>query len=302
MSLRPKRSAAPRRPRSSLRVSPSALGIEFSEEGGDGEVFDILAGDSELIGPIADFRPEVVGISVEEGFLHVAKDAAVVDHAVDGFAAGDGVGDAVEELAFAADDIDLGVLEGFADDDGLLLRDLAVDIDSGEFDGLFLVEPELEFLVLLSGFFEEFHGIGFLLDRIRIGETLGAKDFRFAHSDGGGFLGDGVGEFDFRRRFLGGGGLLGFGADDTFLGAEFGGGFRGFGSFGDIVGLFVRFEAGGFLVGFGDFGGADELVLGVGLGEGDFDLFLAVGTGEGFGILDALLLDDDGFFERRRGP
>jgi hypothetical protein len=94
---------------------------------------------------------------------------AVVHGAVHHLAGGDGAGDAVEELGFAADDVDLGVLEGLADDDGLLLGDLALDVDLCEFDDLVLVEFEFEFLVILAGFLEEFHGVGLLADGLGIG-------------------------------------------------------------------------------------------------------------------------------------
>jgi hypothetical protein len=112
-------------------------------------------------------------VAVEERVLDVGERGAVVHEAVDGLAVADGADDLFEEVVFAADDVDVGVLEGFADEVGVGLGDVFLDVDFGEFDVAFFGEAELELLVVLAGVVEEFHRGGLLLDGLRLGEAAG---------------------------------------------------------------------------------------------------------------------------------
>jgi hypothetical protein len=127
--------------------------------------------------------------------------------------------------------------------------------------------------------------------------ALGAEHLGLAHSDGGGFLGEGFGDEYLAGGLLLGSGLIGLGEDEFFLGVEFGRLAGGFGGGGHRVGLLVGLELGRLFVRLGFLDLLDEVFLGERLGIGDGDFLLALGGGEGLGVLDLLLFLDHGLLD-----
>lgn len=188
-----------------VALVPRARGDQLGQQRGDGEVLDVLRADTEGVDPRAHLRLEMLRIAVEEGGLDVGERGAVVDETVDGLAVADGAHDLLEEVVFAADDVDVGMLERLADELGVGLRDVLLHADLGELDVAILGEAELELLVLLAGDMEELHRGGLQLDGLRLGVAAGLDaggGGEFAILDAGGLgLGLGLGDLGVPMRF-----------------------------------------------------------------------------------------------------
>ena len=179
----------------------------------------------------------------------------------------------------------------------MLLGDLALDIDLGKLDSLFLIKLELEFFVLLTGFFEELHRCSFLLDRLRVCFALRSENFSLTHSGGGRFLNNSLGNHLLSRGFLLRGGLLSFGPDDTLFSTHLSRGLACFSCFDDGVSILICFQLSRFLTCFGFLDLRDERLLGIGLSRCNRDLLKSICGGKFFGILNALFFFDDAFFD-----
>jgi hypothetical protein len=293
-----------------------AVGLvhQFREEGGDGEALGVLGGEGgagedllEVLGQVG-LAGEVVG---EDGAEHLA----LVDGAVDGLAEGEGPGEALEEGAVAADDVELGVVEGLGEHAGLGLGDVAAGLEPLDGDGLVLLEGEAVLLVLLAGALERLHGLGLGGDAGGLGQHALAEGVGLGGPlllDGGGLgLADpGAGEPLLLLAEGGGEHLL---LGDAGLG-EAGGGLLGLLAFREAdlgAGVFVRglqlglggdealagLEPRDLLAGLGGLALDHEVLLGLPFGGDAEGLLVAVGLGQGADVLGVLFLLGDGLLD-----
>ncbi len=130
-----------------------------------------------MIHELTDLGFEILGISIEKGLLDISQRAAAFDHAVEGTSSADGIGDLVEELSLASDDLDLCGLHGLAKHSGLGCSDVFLNVDLGEFYGLLFFELEFELFVLATSVFQQLHGCGFFGDAIRFCGELQLRYF-----------------------------------------------------------------------------------------------------------------------------
>ena len=216
----------------------------------------------------------------------------VVDEAVHLLAAGDAVDEVVEEHAVAADDVDVGALEGLSQHGGLLGGDVALDVDAFEIDLELFVQTQLELFVFLAHAVELLHGLGLAGHALGLGGVFLTHDFGF----GGAVLVEaaGLGVHDLGLGEPGGGffGLHGLGHLHLGLGFFFGGLAVGFGFDQDLVGL----ELAGELAGFGFLHFLDLVFFGAGGGGGHRDGLGPLGGHDLFGVFDLFLLFDHGPF------
>ena len=96
----------------------------------------------------------------------------LLHHGVNGFAQRDGVDEAVEEGAVAADDVDFGIFEGLAQDARLLGCDLGLNLEALHLDESTVFELEAELLVFACGALHGLHRDHFFRDALGFGRHL----------------------------------------------------------------------------------------------------------------------------------
>src|SRR5688572_13005995 len=122
-------------PRTSIRCA-AASGGAFPGSGARSGIQRGLAGGL----AVALARALVVGLA-EQTLQHVLHDRALAGHAFDRLADRQRLGEGIEERAFAADDVDVGLAERGGQHVGLFLRHFLVGVDAG--DGLLEVLLQL---------------------------------------------------------------------------------------------------------------------------------------------------------------
>jgi hypothetical protein len=166
------------------RRQRQALGVLRGQRGAGQDLLEVLG---------------EVGLAREVVGEHRAEHLAVVDRPVDGLAKGEGAGEALEEGAIPADDVELGSVERLGEHPGLGLGHLAAGVDPFEGDGLVLLQGQAVLLVLLAGALERRHGLGLGGDAGCLGQHLLPEGERLGGAallDGGGLrlLAGGLGE------------------------------------------------------------------------------------------------------------
>ena len=208
------------------------------------------------------------------------------------------------------------MLHRFSQHAGLSLGNILLDIDLGEFDGLPLLELQLELFVVLTGFFEELHRFRLLVDALSFGVELQSIDFRFgstlllsriglrhqhldfAQANRSRLFGRRFGEHLLGARNLFTRCLFGFGSNHDLFSVQFGGLLLGFRCFNPLIQLLVSDQLRGLLVSLGFLDAFDHIFLCDRFSQRHLDLLLTIRTGEGLGVFDEFLFDDHQFFNR----